>query len=69
MSYGTPNTRLYVGNLSWDTTDETLRQALEQNGRTVTKVDIKTDAKTGIESAQLSGGHPWSNGRIRRRRD
>jgi RNA recognition motif-containing protein len=47
MSYGTPNTRLYVGNLSWDTTEETLRQTLGQNGRTVTKVDIKTDSKTG----------------------
>jgi RNA recognition motif-containing protein len=47
MSYGVPNTRLHIGNLSWDTTEETLRGALEQNGRTVTKVDIKTDAKTG----------------------
>jgi len=47
MSLGTPNTRLYVGNLSWKTTEAGLREALAVNGRTVTKVDIKTDTKTG----------------------
>jgi len=41
------NTRLYVGNLSWKTTEASLREALAVNGRTVTKVDIKTDTKTG----------------------
>jgi RNA recognition motif-containing protein len=38
--------RVYVGNLSWNTTEEGLRQALEQDGRTVTNIDIKTDARS-----------------------
>ena len=32
--------RIYLGNLSWDTTEETLRQVLSQDGRTVEKVDV-----------------------------
>ncbi len=39
--------RLYVGNLSWETTEDMLRQAVAQNGRTVTAVKIKVDHKTG----------------------
>lgn len=38
--------RLYVGNLSWDTTDETLNQAFSQAG-TVTSASIITDRDTG----------------------
>jgi RNA recognition motif-containing protein len=44
---GTRNDRLYVGNLSWDTTEQDLGRALGQNGRTVRKVDLKTDPRTG----------------------
>jgi len=40
-------TRLYVGNLSWDTTEDTLRQAFEANGRSVKDVHIMTDRDTG----------------------
>jgi len=38
--------RLYVGNLSWDTTDENLNQAFSQAG-TVTSASIITDRDTG----------------------
>lgn len=38
--------RLYVGNLSWDTTDETLNQAFSQAGN-VTSATIITDRDTG----------------------
>lgn len=40
-------TRLYIGNLSWDTTEDALRKTVEGTGRGVTKVDIKTDPDTG----------------------
>ncbi len=40
-------TRLYVGNLSFNTTEETLRQAFEQNGQKVVEVKIVTDRDTG----------------------
>jgi RNA recognition motif-containing protein len=40
-------TRLYVGNLSWNTTDQSLRSAFEQDGRTVKDVHIMTDRDTG----------------------
>jgi cold-inducible RNA-binding protein len=40
-------TRLYVGNLSWDTTDQSLRTAFEQDGRTVKDVHIMSDRDTG----------------------
>ena len=39
--------KLYVGNLSWDTTEETLRQAFSQDGRKVNNVSIITDRDTG----------------------
>jgi RNA recognition motif-containing protein len=39
--------RLYVGNLSYNTTEETLRAAFEAGGRTVTEVKIVTDRETG----------------------
>jgi RNA recognition motif-containing protein len=39
--------RLYVGNLSFNTSEETLRQAFEQGGRKVVEVKIVTDRDTG----------------------
>ena len=39
--------RLYVGNLSYDTTDDSLRAAFSQDGRTVTDVHVMTDRDTG----------------------
>jgi len=39
--------RLYVGNLSYSTTEESLRSAFEQDGRQVTDVSIITDRMTG----------------------
>ena len=41
------NKRIYVGNLSFDTTEETLRSAFEQGGRTVTDVHVMLDRDTG----------------------
>jgi len=41
------STRLYVGNLSWDTTEESLRLAFAEDGRSVTDVHIMTDRETG----------------------
>src|SRR5689334_22397947 len=40
-------TRLYVGNLSYNTTDTSLRAAFEQGGRKVGEVKIVTDRETG----------------------
>src|SRR5262245_19087837 len=40
-------TRLYVGNLSFGTTDASLRQAFEEDGRNVVEVKIITDRETG----------------------
>ena len=40
-------TRIYVGNLSRETTEESLRRALEQEGRTVTWIALKKNATTG----------------------
>jgi RNA recognition motif-containing protein len=39
--------RLYVGNLSYDSSDDSLRAAFEADGRTVTEVHIMTDRDTG----------------------
>jgi len=39
--------RLYIGNLSWDTTEETLNAALSEGGRTVKDLHIVTDRETG----------------------
>lgn len=39
--------RLYVGNLSFDTTEDTLSAAFEQDGRKVESVSIVTDRDTG----------------------
>ena len=39
--------RLYVGNLSYDTTEDSLRAAFGQDGRTVTDVHIVSDRETG----------------------
>ena len=39
--------RLYVGNLSWDTTDDSLRLAFEGTGGSVADVHIVSDRDTG----------------------
>ena len=39
--------RLYVGNLSWDTSEDSVRMAFGQDGRTVNEVHIVTDRDTG----------------------
>jgi RNA recognition motif-containing protein len=39
--------RLYVGNLSWDTNEETLRATFGAEGRTVTEAHIVTDRDSG----------------------
>ena len=39
--------RLYVGNLSYDSTEQSLRDAFSQDGRTVADVFIMTDRDTG----------------------
>ena len=39
--------RLYVGNLSWDTTQDSLRALFESGGRTVKDVHIVSDRETG----------------------
>ncbi len=39
--------RLYVGNVSEETTEESLRHAFEQDGRSVSEVHIVTDRDTG----------------------
>lgn len=40
-------TRLYIGNLNFDTNEETLRAALSEGGRGVKEVTIMTDRDTG----------------------
>jgi cold-inducible RNA-binding protein len=39
--------KLYVGNLAWKTTEETLRLAFGEDGRSVSNVTIMTDRETG----------------------
>ena len=39
--------RLFVGNLSWNTTEEVLRETFAADGRNVTDVHIMTDRETG----------------------
>ena len=39
--------KLYVGNLSFDTTEDTLRAAFEADGRSVSEVAIISDRMTG----------------------
>jgi RNA recognition motif-containing protein len=39
--------RLYVGNLSYDTTEDSLRSAFSQDGRTVTDLHLLIDRDTG----------------------
>ena len=39
--------RLFIGNLAWSTTEETLRAALEEGGRTCANVRIIMDRETG----------------------
>ena len=39
--------RLYVGNLSYDSTEESLRAAFSQDGRNVTEVHVMADRETG----------------------
>lgn len=40
-------TRLYIGNLNWNTTEETLKSALSEGGRTVTDLHMVMDRETG----------------------
>ena len=40
-------TKLYVGNLNYNTTEESLREAFGANGREVTSVSIIMDRETG----------------------
>jgi len=39
--------RLYVGNLSYDSTEDSVRSAFSEDGRTVSEVIIMTDRETG----------------------
>ncbi|MBL8803917.1 MAG: RNA-binding protein [Planctomycetes bacterium] len=39
--------RIYVGNLAKNTTEDSVRSLVAQDGRTVTKVQLKMDAETG----------------------
>ena len=39
--------RLYIGNLSFDTNEDTLRAALTEDGRAVKEIHIVTDRDTG----------------------
>ena len=39
--------RLYIGNLSYDSTEDSVRTAFSEGGRTVTEVHIMTDRDTG----------------------
>ncbi len=39
--------RLYIGNLSWDTTQDTLQAVLTENGRTVKDLHFAMDRETG----------------------
>lgn len=39
--------RLYVGNLSYDTDNDSLRAAFAEGGRTVTDVHVMVDRETG----------------------
>ena len=40
-------TRLYVGNLSFSTTEDSLRKALSEGGRTVKDLHLPSDRETG----------------------
>ncbi|MEW6071827.1 MAG: RNA-binding protein [Planctomycetota bacterium] len=40
-------TRIYIGNLSWDTTEDSLMAALTEGGRNVKDLHIVTDRETG----------------------
>jgi cold-inducible RNA-binding protein len=40
-------TRLYVGNLSFGTTEDSLKKAFEQGGHTVVEVKLVSDRDTG----------------------
>lgn len=39
--------RLYVGNLSYDSTDDSIRAAFSEDGRTVSEVQLMIDRDTG----------------------
>lgn len=39
--------KLFAGNLSWDTTEDSLRQAFQGEGRTVNEVAVIMDRETG----------------------
>ena len=42
-----PGTRLYIGNLSYHTTDASLRAAFEEGGRNVVEAKVVTDRASG----------------------
>ncbi len=39
--------RLYIGNLSWDTNEDSLQAALSEDGRTVKDIHMVMDRETG----------------------
>jgi len=40
-------TRLYIGNLNWNTTEDTLQAVLSENGRNVKDLHMVLDRETG----------------------
>ncbi len=53
--------RLYIGNLGFDTTEDTLNAALSEGGRTVKEIHIVTDRDTGqprgFGFVEMANGH------------
>ena len=49
-------TKLYVGNLNYNTTEDSLREAFGSNGREVTSVSIIMDRETGRSRGFECGG-------------
>jgi RNA recognition motif-containing protein len=47
MEHRSTGKRVYLGNLSWDTTEAKLRSVLALDGRTVHDVKLKTDPSSG----------------------
>jgi RNA recognition motif-containing protein len=47
MNEPSMGTRLYIGNLSYETTEDDLRAALSEGGRNVKEIHIVTDRETG----------------------
>jgi RNA recognition motif-containing protein len=47
IAMGAPGTRLYIGNLSYSTTDASLRAAFEEGGKKVVDAKVVTDRASG----------------------